>query len=200
MLRVESLKLPPLPALSFEVADGDCLAVEGPSGSGKSRLMRALADLDPVSGHIFLDGAERAEIDAPEWRRLVRYVPAESGWWTDTPRGTFPAVALDTPRLERQLAGVGLLPEDLDRPVSQLSTGERQRLALVRAMLEDPKVLLLDEPTSALDPANTALVEELIRFQLYASRIVIMATHDAGLAKRLAHHRLRLPRPQEVAA
>lgn len=200
MLRVENLKLAPLPPLSFEVADGECLSIEGPSGSGKTRLLRALADLDPSAGLIFLDGAERAETAAPQWRRQLRYVSSEPGWWAPTPRPTFPAVALETPRLERQLGNVGLSAAHLDRDIAELSTGERQRLAFVRALIDEPKVLLLDEPTSALDPASAALVEETIRFQLFSGRIVLIATHDAGLAQRLAHTHLKLPRPREAVA
>lgn len=196
MLRVDTLKLAPLPPLTFEVADGECLTVEGTSGSGKTRLLRALADLDPVEGHIFLDGAERRETPAPQWRRLVRYVAAEPGWWSETPRATFPPQALETQRIDRQLANVGLSAEFLDRDIGRLSTGERARLAFVRALQGEPKVLLLDEPTAALDPASSALVEEQIRFQLYAGRIVILATHDAGLSQRLSHTRLMLPKPR----
>lgn len=200
MLRVENLKLAPLPALSFEVADGECLAIEGPSGSGKSRLLRAIADLDAAEGLIFLDGAERMEMTAPDWRRQVRYLAAEPGWWADTPRATFPAIALDTPRLARHLGNAGLVPGHLDRDIGQLSTGERQRLAFVRALLDEPKVLLLDEPTSALDAGSAALIEETIKFQLYSGRIVLIATHDTGLAQRLAHRRLKLPKPREAPA
>lgn len=199
MLRVDTLRLAPLPSLTFEIADGECLTVEGASGSGKTRLLRAIADLDPVEGLIFLDGAERHEIPGPRWRSLVRYVAAEPGWWSETPRGTFPRDAVDTERLERQLANVGLTTEHLDRDISQLSTGERSRLAFVRALQGEPKVLLLDEPTAALDPASAALVEEQIRFQLYAGRIVILATHDAGLSQRVSHTRLMLPKPRVAA-
>jgi ABC-type lipoprotein export system ATPase subunit len=200
VLRVENLRLPPLPSISFEVADGECLSVEGASGSGKTRSLRALADLDPVSGLVFLDGAERGETPAPQWRRLVRYLAAEPGWWTETPRGTFSAGAIESPRLERQLANVGLIPDHLDRDIGQLSTGERQRLAFVRAVLDEPKVLLLDEPTAALDSESAALVEEQIQFQLHAGRIVLIATHDAGLSQRLSHARLLLPKPRDASA
>ncbi|MBY0225192.1 MAG: ATP-binding cassette domain-containing protein [Hyphomicrobium sp.] len=196
MLRVDTLRLAPLPSLTFQVADGECLTVEGASGSGKTRLLRAIADLDPVEGLIFLDGAERHEITGPQWRARVRYVAAESGWWSDTPRGTFPRDAVDAERLERQLANVGLTPEHLDRDIGHLSTGERARLAFVRALQGEPKVLLLDEPTAALDPASAALVEEQIRFQLYAGRIVVLATHDVGLSQRVSHTRLMLPKPR----
>jgi ABC-type iron transport system FetAB ATPase subunit len=200
VLRVETLRIAPLPSLTFEVAGGECLAVEGASGSGKTRLLRAIADLDPVAGLIFLDGAERGEVPAPQWRGLVRYVAAEPGWWSDTPRATFAPDRVDTGKLERQLANVGLTPLHLDRDIAQLSTGERSRLAFVRALQGEPKVLLLDEPTASLDTASSALVEEQIRFQLFAGRTVLLATHDTGLAQRLAHTRLMLPKPREAAA
>lgn len=191
MLRVEHLKIGSLPPLSFAVAAGECLAIEGPSGSGKTRILRAIADLDPHEGQIFLDGDERREMSATEWRTAVRYAAAEPGWWTDTPRGTFPAAVPDA-RITRLLAAVGLGGEALDRPVAQLSTGERQRIALVRALADEPRVLLLDEPTAALDVAAAALVEELIRFQLLAGRSVLIASHDGALVARLAHARLQL--------
>jgi ABC-type iron transport system FetAB ATPase subunit len=200
VLRVDNLRLAPLPPLSFEIAEGECLAVEGASGSGKTRLLRALADLDPVEGLVFLDGAERDEVPAPLWRQLVRYVAAEPGWWSDTPRGGFAADVADTERFRRQLAHVGLEPGDLDCNLAQLSTGERLRLAFVRALQGEPKVLLLDEPTASLDGASAALVEEQIRYQLYAGRTVVLATHDLALSQRMSHARLRLPKPRGPGA
>lgn len=192
MLRVEHLRIGLLPPLSFAVANGECLAIEGPSGSGKTRILRAIADLDPADGQIFLDGIERGEMAAPDWRRAVRYGAAEPAWWTDTPRGSMPAEPHLQPRLLRLMASLGLDEKLIDRPVSLLSTGERQRLALVRALADEPKVLLLDEPTGALDVAATALVEEQIRFQLLAGRSVLIASHDAALVGRLAHAHLQL--------
>ncbi|HYD15600.1 MAG TPA: ATP-binding cassette domain-containing protein [Hyphomicrobium sp.] len=192
MLRVEHLRIGSLPPLSFAVANGECLAVEGPSGSGKTRILRALADLDPIDGQLFLDGIERREMPAPQWRKAARYAAAEPGWWTDTPRGTLPRGPGAQQRVARLLAALGLGEAILDRPVSLLSTGERQRIALVRALVDEPTVLLLDEPTGALDPASSALVEELIRFQLLAGRSVLIASHDAAMIGRLAHARLQL--------
>jgi ABC-type lipoprotein export system ATPase subunit len=192
LLRVEHLRIGSLPPLSFSVADGECLAVEGPSGSGKTRILRAIADLDPVDAQFFLDGVERREMSASDWRRAVRYAAAEPGWWSDTPRGSFPKLALVLARVSRLLAAVGLDEDVLDQPISQLSTGERQRIALVRALADEPKVLLLDEPTGALDVASSALVEELLRFQLLAGRSILIASHDPGLIDRLTHARLQL--------
>lgn len=192
MLRVEHLKIPDLPPLTFVVAEGHCLAVEGPSGSGKTRLLRAIADLDPTPGQIFLDGAERGEMPAPRWRSMVRYVAAEPGWWTSTPRHAFPDNERTMEKVERAMASLGLGPEIIDRPIAQLSTGERQRLALLRALVDEPRVLLLDEPTSALDASHAALVEELIRYQLISNSSVIIVSHDEAQIARLADTRLQL--------
>jgi ABC-type iron transport system FetAB ATPase subunit len=188
VLRIDYLQVGGLPPLSFEVAAGECLAVEGPSGSGKTRLLRAIADLDAADGYVYLEGAERREVPGPEWRRRVRYASAEPAWWGATAREHFPAA----PRLERLISAVALEATVLDRPIAELSTGQRQRLGLVRAIADEPRVLLLDEPTSALDAEASALVEELIKFQLLAGRMVVLVSHDAGQIERLAHARLLL--------
>ncbi len=196
MLRIDSLRIGSLPPISLELADGSCLAVEGPSGSGKSRLLRALADLDPAEGYVFLDGAERREMPAPAWRKLVRYAAAEPAWWTDTASPVFSAEPPARARAEKILSDLGLDAAVLDAPLAQLSTGERQRLALVRALADQPRVLLLDEPTGALDPVSAALAEELIRYQVLAGRSVVLVSHDAAQVARLADVRLQLARPE----
>lgn len=193
VLRIENLKIGGLPPLSFELVDGECLSVEGPSGAGKSRLLRAIADLDPAPGQVFLDGAERREMPAPEWRKLVRYVAAEPAWWTDTARPVLENKGAKG-RVARLCDALGLDAGLLDRSLAIASTGERQRLSLVRALIDEPKVLLLDEPTAALDPANAALVEELVRYQLLAARSVLLVSHDRGFSDRLATAHLELAR------
>ncbi len=198
MLRIDHLSIGTQPQLSFGIASGECLAVEGPSGSGKTRLLRAIADLDPADGYVYLDGVERNEMSAPEWRRMVRYVSAEAAWWAEMPRAHV-AAAL-APRLERLSGALGLDAALLDRPVTELSTGERQRIGLARALADEPRVVLLDEPTSALDAAAAALVEEQIRFLTLSGRIVVLVSHDAAQIERLAHARLILPAPRTVAA
>lgn len=199
MLRIDALKVDPLPPLSFSVANGECLAIEGPSGSGKTRLLRAIADLHPAAGHVFLNGAERHEIPAPEWRKRVRYASSEPAWWTATARQAFDLAEKTTQaKLDRLLTAVALTTKSLDAPLSELSTGERQRLALARAIIDEPSVLLLDEPATGLDPQTAALVEELIRFQLLAGRSVVFASHDQAQIKRLADARLQLAKPLPV--
>ena len=197
MLRVEHLQAGTLPPLTFEVAGGECLAVEGPSGAGKTLLLRAIADLDPAPGQVFLDGAERHEMPAPKWRRYVRYCAAEPAWWTDTPREAFADAASE--RLARLLHSLGLDSAVLDRATSALSTGERQRLALARALLDEPPLLLLDEPTAALDAQSAALVEELVKYQTLSGRSVLLVSHDRGQIERLAHARLLLSKPEAAA-
>ncbi len=186
MLRIESLEVYGLAPVSFEVAKGECVAVQGPSGSGKTVLLRALADLDPAQGRIFLGGAERNSISGPEWRKQVRYAAAEPGWWGETPREHF-AQGAGLDNLVKQL---GLKSSQLDQSVTQLSTGERQRMALVRAVFDKPSVLLLDEPTGALDAKATRQAEKLIKRQLRAGHVVILVSHDPSQVKRLASRKL----------
>lgn len=199
MLRIDALKVEPLPPLSFSVGNGECLAIEGPSGSGKTRLLRAIADLDRVAGHVFVNGAERHEIPAPDWRKRVRYASSEPAWWTATARQAFDLSDKNAQtKLDRLLVALALMPKSLDAALSELSTGERQRLALARALMDDPSVLLLDEPATGLDTQTAALVEELIRFQLLAGRSVVFASHDQAQITRLADARLQLAKPLPV--
>jgi ABC-type iron transport system FetAB ATPase subunit len=114
VLRVDKLRIDGLPALSFEVAAGECLAIDGPSGAGKTRILRALADLDAPSsltsgGHVMLDGVSRAELSAPVWRQRVRYIPAEPAWWAATARGHASGTPAVAARFERHAAALGWL-------------------------------------------------------------------------------------------
>ena len=84
MFQVRDLRTSILKPASFSLSAGEALAVRGPSGAGKTLLLRAVADLDPNEGLVTLDGRDRSTIAGPEWRRLVGYVPAEPGWWADT--------------------------------------------------------------------------------------------------------------------
>ena len=116
------------------------------------------------------------------------YVAAESGWWAEEVAAHFTALAP-----ARALAAeLGLAAALLDGPVLRLSSGEKQRLALMRALLAFPKVLLLDEPTGALDPAATQAVEAVLRRAMGQGVSLLLVTHDARQAERLAARRFRM--------
>lgn len=182
MLSVRDLRRPGLVEASFALADGECLAVRGSSGSGKTLLLRAVADLDPNDGTVTLDGRSRADTPAPDWRRSVCYVPAEPGWWAETVGAHFP----DWRGAAALVAALGLPDEARDWPISRLSTGERQRFALIRALVLRPRVLLLDEPTSGLDPDGVAAVEAQVLGYLAGGAGALWVTHDAAQAERVA--------------
>ena len=166
---------------------GACIAVTGPSGSGKSLMLRAIADLDPAPGEVRLDDRPRESWSAPEWRRQVMYVAAESGFWAPTLAGTLPA------RPEAgQAEAFGLRDGALDDPIERLSTGERQRGALLRALMAKPRVLLLDEPTGPLDSETTERIEAVLRRFLDDGGAILLVTHDREQAGRLGHKQIRM--------
>jgi ABC-type multidrug transport system ATPase subunit len=196
-LAVRGLRSPFGGPFTFDVHAGECIAIQGPSGAGKSVLLRMLADLDPHDGDALLDGRAATSMPAPDWRALVVYQAAEPAWWEPTARAHFgPA---DLPFVENMLAALGLAPALLDAPIERLSTGERQRLALVRSLARGPQVLLLDEPTAALDPDAVARVEALLRDRLAHGMAMLIVTHAAEQARRLAQRVFRLEDGQLTA-
>lgn len=180
MLTVSGLKRLHL-SVSFDLQDGECVALQGPSGVGKTLLLRSIADLDPNEGTIKLDGTLREAMPAPAWRKRVTYLAAEPGWWSDTVQEHFTAWDDALPLVTR----LGL-PDDCGPwSIQRLSTGERQRLGLARALMLRSRVFLLDEPTSALDPASTAAVEALIAERISDGTSVLWSTHDDAQARRV---------------
>jgi putative ABC transport system ATP-binding protein len=186
LLLVRDLRTLLLKPASLSLAAGECVAIRGPSGGGKTLLLRAIADLDPSEGSVRLAGRERTTMSGPEWRRSVGYLPAEPGWWGDTVGEHFTdwAAARTAARV------LGFADDAKAWPIARLSTGERLRLALIRALMVEPKVLLLDEPTAALDPASVAAVEALIAARVRAGLAVLWVTHDAAQADRISARRL----------
>jgi ABC-type iron transport system FetAB ATPase subunit len=164
----------------------------GGSGSGKTVLMRAIADLDPNEGTVKLDGVLRESVPGPMWRRQVTYLASEPGWWADTVQEHFANWHNAQPLIEE----LRLSPDCGSWKVGRLSTGEERRLGLARALILQSRVLLLDEPTSGLDVKSMAAVESIIAKRQSSSTGVIWCTHDEGQAKRVAS---RLSRPRAWA-
>lgn len=173
--------------VSVEINAGDCVAVSGPSGSGKSLLLRSLADMDEHSGNVFLDGVAMNDLPAPEWRRKIALLPAESQWWFDTIGEHFTAV--DDDLIQR----FGFPENVMGWSVSRLSSGEKQRLALLRLLLNKPDVLLLDEPTANLDEKNTLLFETVVNEYIKQhSACVIWVSHDTPQLERICNRHYKI--------
>lgn len=187
--------------ISLELGPGEMVALRGPSGAGKSTLLRAVAGLvDPTAGDVALEGRSAAEVGWPAFRRRVVLVDQESVVLPGTVRdnlarpfayrsspGAFPE-ARARELLDRILLGADRLPQE----ARSLSVGQRQRLALARALLLDPAVLLLDEPTSALDAEAAQAVEALLIETAAAGVAALIVTHGQEQARRLCVRTLDL--------
>lgn len=180
MLKIQNLKNEIFGPVSLQIASGNSMVVSGPSGSGKTRFMRAICDLDQAEGEIYLNDQERQQMAASEWRTKIRYVPAESFWWHETVIEHFP----EGFNLESMMQELDLNAKLINWSISRLSTGERQRLALIRSLADNPDVLLLDEPTSALDSQRTQLVENMINAQLENGKIILIASHSQSQSEK----------------
>jgi len=191
-LKARGLKFQSIGPIDLDVAAGRCLAVSGPSGAGKSLTLKMMADLVAHEGDCLIDGVSAASMTGPAWRRLVRYVSSEPGWWAPTVSGHFADASAQAEGMKR----LGLDPSLLDAAPDRLSTGERQRMAFLRAIEDRPKVLLLDEPTSALDPASVTALEEIVRERMVDGCAVVLTSHDPEQVERLADSVMTLARPK----
>lgn len=180
-LRIEKLHKKGVNAAGITLSAGSCTALHGASGSGKTLLLRAIADLDEAEGEVWLDDQARSDMSGPQWRSQVTYVAAESHWWGRLVREH--AAEWRMPDLE----ALGFESEVLDWQVQRLSSGERQRLAIARALAGQPAVLLLDEATANLDQSNTARVEQLIdTWRRQTGGSILWVSHDPAQRTRIA--------------
>jgi UDP-glucose/iron transport system ATP-binding protein len=183
-----------LSGISFEVQTGELLGIVGPSGSGKSSLLRLLNRLDePSSGTAYLDGLDYRQLPPRELRRRIgmvmqrpflfpgdvatnlRFGPAQRG------------EAVPDDEIASLLERVGLAGFAAQE-VSVLSGGEQQRVSLARTLANRPEVLLLDEPTSSLDEQSKMGIEELVGALVRDHGLTcVMVTHDRDQARRMCH-------------
>ena len=190
---------------SFTLPKRCFAALVGPNGAGKTTLLRALAGLVPARGTISIAGADVARLSLRERARRFAYLPQGQVVHWPLPAhdvvalGRFPHGATDPSRLSSadetavaramRATGTELFA---DRPVTELSGGERARVALARVLAVEAPVILADEPIASLDPRYALDVMQLLRAAADAGALVVVVTHDLGLAARFANRVLVL--------
>ncbi|WP_268778219.1 ABC transporter ATP-binding protein [Microbulbifer donghaiensis] len=184
---MQQVAVGPLDNVDLEVAPGEIVCLSGPSGSGKSRLLRAVADLEPHGGTVQLGDREQDSVAGHHWRQSVMMVPAETAWWFDS----F-GEHLSKP-MPDALGALGF-PEDTGNwAVSRLSSGEKQRLALIRALSREPQALLLDEPTANLDDDTSLKVERWLQAYIRQHQCpVLWVAHREDQIRRVASRHFRI--------
>lgn len=191
MFRLDELTASPLQPFTATLPPGSRVIIQGPSGVGKSRLLRAMADLDPHGGSCYLYDRSTANYRPSEWRRQVVLVPADSVWWAPTVGSHFPSSdAIRRTAVARALK-LGFSEDVLGWPADRLSTGQKQRMALLRALALEPPVLLLDEPVANLDVASALLVTGLLADYMNEDgkqRILVMVSHQEAPAALACTH------------
>ncbi len=199
-----------LDGVSLSLSASETVALIGPPGSGKTLLLRALAMLDALNGgDLRLGGDVITPEGVPHYRSQVIYVQQRSTLIEGTVRdnlalpfsfNSHAARSLDEDRIASRLKGLGRELAFLDRTSTDLSGGESQIVALLRAMQLNPAVLLLDEPTSSLDQQTSFQVESLLCqwMQEDGNRAMLIVTHDEAQAGRLADRIIRMDRAQIV--
>lgn len=199
--------------VTLSVSGGDRICIVGPTGSGKTVLLRALAMLDPLhGGEIRWQGNPVAGARIPVYRSQVVYLhqqPAlDDGTVEDNLRFPFSLKvhqerSFDPERMRGWLRKLQRSERFLSKQTRDLSGGEKQLAALLRALQLDPLILLLDEPTAALDPETTQLVEQAVRSWLEedpTQRATVWVSHDRQQVERVSLKRWEMAEGQLVEA
>ena len=187
--------------VSLSLASGHLVALVGPNGAGKTTLLRALAGLIPASGTVQVAGDVLSALPLRERAKRFAYLPqGHLMHWPLPARdivalGRFPHGVTDPARMatkdvdavQRAMQATDVI-EFADRPVTELSGGERSRVALARVLAVEAPIILADEPIASLDPRHQLDVMKSLRRAADAGVLVIVVTHDLGLAARFADH------------
>ena len=208
-LRKEFGNVRALDGVSFRVDAGEWIAIMGPSGSGKTTLINILGGLDtPSTGQAIVDGTDVARLDEAGLTRfraekigfifqqfhLVPYLTALE----NVMLAQYFHSTTDEKEAQRSLERVGL-GDRIEHLPSQLSGGEQQRVAVARALINHPKLILADEPTGNLDEANEEIVLSLLRELHREGHTILMVTHAATIG-RLADRRIEFAHGRLVQA
>lgn len=185
-----------LDAVDLDVPPGAVTALLGPSGAGKTSLLRTLVRLEaPATGRVELDGRNVRELDPRALRRRVGLVAQRPVMLPGTVAANLALGLVDPPPLglADALRATGLEPDAfLGCAATELSGGEAARVAVARALVRGPGALLLDEPTAGLDHRAAAAVEALVVRLAARGTTVLVVTHDEAQARRLATRAMRL--------
>jgi len=181
--------------INLELPAGSITLLSGPSGAGKSTIVDILLGLvDPWRGSVLIDGADLREHDIKSWRRMIGYVPQEIFLFHDTVAKNItlgdPSLGPEQVEAALRIAGAGefvaALAHGVENVVGErglkLSGGERQRIALARALVREPRLLVLDEPTTALDPQSEAAICETLQ-ELSGRVTVLVISHQPALER-----------------
>jgi ABC-2 type transport system ATP-binding protein len=179
--------------VTFEVSPSEIVALLGPNGAGKTTTMRMLAGLiAPTSGSVMIDGRTLTRSTGTRLRARIGFLTESPGLWDRlTVRENLSIyaglyeVTRPAESVDRALAVFGLSDRASTR-AAELSKGMRQKVALARALLHDPPILLLDEPTSGLDPEVSRDVRRLLEERRSAGCAILVSTHNLDEAERLA--------------
>ena len=176
-VQAEGLSLP----VDLTVMKQQIWMISGPSGTGKSQFLKAVADLIEHTGQVRLLAQTQTQMCPEKWRVQVMYFSAETAWWSDIVSHHF-----ETLPDEKLLKSLGLKVDILQKNPDSLSSGEKQRLALLRGLQYQPKVLLLDEVTANLDPKSALLVEAMVMDYIEKNQAsVLWISHDEDQQQRV---------------
>ncbi|WP_343314664.1 ABC transporter ATP-binding protein [Brucella sp. BE17] len=210
-LSVSLARKPVLHDVHFEAKPGELIGLIGPNGAGKTTLLRALLGLLPAKGDMTLDGSDLRRMKASERARALAYLPQERdvAW----PVSVQMLVSLGRSALKPVFTGLDKEDETLieaamqrtdishfrDRPVSELSGGERARVLIARVLAQDTAFVLADEPVAGLDPAHQLGLMKSFTCLATEGKTVIASLHDLGLAAQYCTRLIVLDKGHVVA-